>query len=64
MSWEDAILETLNPTELRNRAAWYREYATRAGNPGIAESRLRTAEEMEAEADRMELGREPINSSG
>ncbi len=43
-----------NPDELRKLAAWYREFAERAGNPTIWEARLRTAEELEAEADRLE----------
>jgi hypothetical protein len=41
-------------------AAWYREFAERAGNPVIWESRLRMAEDLESEADRLEreyLGR-------
>ena len=40
--------------ELRKLAAWYREFAERAGNPAIWEARLRTAKELEAEADRAE----------
>lgn len=40
--------------QLRELAAWYREFAERAGNPTIWEARLRTAEDLEAEADRME----------
>ena len=43
-----------NPHELRKLAAWYREFAERAGNPAIWEARLRTAEELTAEADRLE----------
>ena len=39
---------------LRKLAAWYREFAERAGNPAIWEARLRTAEELEAEASRAE----------
>jgi hypothetical protein len=41
--------------ELRKRAAWYREIAERAGNPTIWAMRLRTAEKLEAEANRVEL---------
>ena len=37
--------------ELRKLAAWDREFAERAGNPAIWEARLRTAEQLEAEAD-------------
>jgi hypothetical protein len=40
--------------ELRKRAAWYREIAERTGNPAIWEMRLHTAEQLEAEADRLE----------
>ena len=43
-----------NSDELRTLAAWYREFAGRAGNPAIWEARLRTAEQLEAEADRAE----------
>jgi hypothetical protein len=43
-----------NPLELRKLAAWYREFAERAGDPGIWERRLRRAEELEAEAARLE----------
>jgi hypothetical protein len=40
--------------ELRKLAAWYREFAERAGNPAIWEMRLRTAEKLEAEAAHIE----------
>jgi len=43
-----------NPTELRNRAAWYREFAAGAENRAVGRSRLRKAEDMEAEADRID----------
>lgn len=36
--------------KLRELAAWYREFAERAGNPSIWESRLRMAEDLEREA--------------
>lgn len=39
---------------LRQLAAWYRSYAERAGNPAIWEARLLTAEDLEAEAARLE----------
>jgi hypothetical protein len=45
-----------NPDRLRELAAWYREFAERAGNPAIWEARLRTAQDLEAEAKRLELG--------
>ena len=40
--------------KLRELAHWYREFAERAGNPVIWEARLRTAKELEREADRLE----------
>jgi hypothetical protein len=40
--------------ELRELAHWYRSFADRAGNPVIWEARLRTAKELEQEADRLE----------
>jgi hypothetical protein len=40
--------------KLRQLAAWYREFAERAGNPWIWEAQLRTAKELEAEADGVE----------
>jgi hypothetical protein len=42
--------------ELRRLAAWYRDFAERAGNPWIWEARLRHAEELEEEAARLEKG--------
>jgi hypothetical protein len=42
------------PHELRKLAAWYREFAERAGNPLIWDARLQTADDLEAEADRLE----------
>jgi hypothetical protein len=39
---------------LRELAAWYRTFAERAGNPVIWESRLHTAEDLDAEARRLE----------
>jgi hypothetical protein len=39
--------------KLRELAAWYREFAERAGNPSIWESRLRMAEDLEREAAQM-----------
>jgi hypothetical protein len=43
-----------SPNELRKLAAWYREFAERAGEAAIWEARLRTARELEAEAARAE----------
>jgi hypothetical protein len=43
-----------DPQKLRELASWYREFAERAANPAIWDSRLRTAEDLEAEAHRVE----------
>jgi len=43
-----------NPSRLRELAAWYREFAERAGSSAIWEARLHTAEDLDAEADRIE----------
>ena len=39
---------------LRELAAWYRAFAERAGNPAIWAARLRTAEDLDAEASWIE----------
>ena len=44
----------INPADLRRLTAWYREFAERTENPTIWEARLRTAENLEAEASRIE----------
>jgi hypothetical protein len=46
-----ADYEHLQVQRLRNLAAWYREFAERAGNPAIWEARLLMAEDLEKEAD-------------
>jgi len=43
-----------NPERLRELACWYRQLAERTANPTIWDSRLRTAEDLEAEAVRLE----------
>ena len=43
-----------DPQKLRELAAWYREFAEQTGNPAILEARLRTAEDLEAEAALLE----------
>jgi hypothetical protein len=49
-----------DPRELRKLAAWYRTFADRAGDPVIWEARLKTAEELEREADQLaKIGRRP-----
>jgi hypothetical protein len=42
------------PERLRELAGWYREFAERTANPTIWDARLRTAEDLEAEAARLE----------
>jgi hypothetical protein len=44
-----------DPYRLRELALWYRQFAERAGNPMIWEKRLRTAEDLDAAAERLEL---------
>jgi len=39
---------------LRELACWYREFAERTANPTIWDARLRTADELEREAARLE----------
>jgi hypothetical protein len=41
------------PQTLRDLATWYRRFAERADNPTIWEARLRMAEDLDAEADRI-----------
>ena len=48
-----------SPDRLRQLAAWYRDFADRAGNPAIWEARLMTAKELEAEADRLDVRSAP-----
>jgi hypothetical protein len=40
--------------KLRELAAWYRAFAAQAANPAIWESRLFTADHLEAEASRID----------
>lgn len=47
------------PNRLRELACWYREFAERSANPAIWDARLRTAEDLEAEAARID----PQNAS-
>ena len=54
---------TVKAQMLRELAAWYRAFAARAGNPVIWESRLLTAEDLEAEASRMDPTRLPANKA-
>jgi hypothetical protein len=43
-----------NPARLRELAGWYRAFAERTANVAIWDSRMRTAEDLEAEATRIE----------
>jgi hypothetical protein len=43
-----------DPVKLRELASWYREFAEHTDNPAIWDARLRTAEDLEAEAARLE----------
>jgi len=43
----------LPPEKLRELAAWYRQFAERAGNPAILESRLRMATDLDQEAEQL-----------
>ncbi len=52
-----------NPTKLRQLALWYREFAERAGNPVIWESRLLMAQDLEEEAERIEAANPARNPS-
>ena len=46
--------EVNDPAKLRELAAWYREFAEQSGNPAIWDRRLRTAEDLETEANQLE----------
>ncbi len=43
-----------NSSKLRELASWYRNFAERTANPMIWEARVHTAEDLEAEADRID----------
>jgi hypothetical protein len=43
-----------SPSKLRELASWYRDFAERTSNPTVWDARLRTAKELEREADRIE----------
>jgi hypothetical protein len=47
------------PEDLRNLAAWYREFAEKAGNPMIWELRLQMAEDLESVAEGIDGGDSP-----
>ena len=50
-----------DPEKLRELACWYREFAERTDNPTIWDARLRAAEDLEAEAARIEKIRRHSN---
>ena len=53
------------PKRLRELAEWYRAYAERTANAAIWDARLRTAEDLEAEAGRLEEKRlQPAEEAG
>jgi hypothetical protein len=47
---QTAPTQFVEAQKLRDLAAWYRQFAERAGNPAIWEARLRTAEDLEKKA--------------
>jgi hypothetical protein len=49
---------TADPLKLRDLASWYRLMADRAGSLMIWEARLRTAEDLEAEAALIERAKQ------
>jgi hypothetical protein len=46
--------------KLREMASWYREFAERAGSTMIWDSCLRTAEDLDKEAERIERNRRSV----
>ena len=57
---EDPCSRMEQTMRLRDLAAWYREFAERAGNPAIWDARLRMAEDLEKEADSLTQRRAQI----
>ncbi len=53
-----------DPQKLREMASWYHEFAERTGNPAIWDARLRTAEDLEAEAARIERNSLRLSGEG
>ncbi len=51
---QTAPTQFVEAQKLRDLAAWYRQFAERAGNPAIWEARLRTAEDLEKTATALE----------
>ena len=55
---EAEVAPAVKAQMLRELASWYRTFAARAGNPVIWESRLLTAEDLDAQAGRIEQERD------
>jgi hypothetical protein len=53
---EKLVPIAVDPIASTTSAAWYRDFAERAGSPWIWEARLRTAENLETQARRIEPG--------
>ncbi len=51
---QTAPTQSVEAQRLRDLAAWYRQFAERAGNPAIWEARLHTAEDLEKTATALE----------
>ena len=51
---EADVAPRIKARKLRELAAWYRAWATRAANPAIWEARLLTADDLDAEANRID----------
>jgi len=56
--YEAEVAPAVKAQMLRELATWYRTFATRAGNPVIWESRLLTAENLDAQAAHLEQKRD------
>jgi hypothetical protein len=56
-----AEIDRKDPERLRELASWYRELAERAGSLVIWEARLLTAEDLVAEAERIEQQRVAVD---
>jgi hypothetical protein len=54
----------LDAEKIRELASWYRANAERAGSPVIWEARLRMAEDLELEADRLSVRTEETARTG
>lgn len=55
LSWGLSKVQDVDePDKLRELASWYRVFAERTGNPAIWEGRLRMAEDLDSEAERIE----------